>query len=308
MLITLSRKLFKMKGIFLIRKTRKRIMARTGRTPPRPTNPNYTPYIAAFVVMLLIIVCAICVLSGCLDNLFAPNSAGDNTVDAVNPDVDNPVGDIDTDKNDQTEPISSETDEPDETKPSDETEPVAPSDSSSTEDTTKAPETTTKAEDTTKAPETTKTPETTTQAPETTVPPQPVESPVASEVITEEDDRISCKYMSNHIVVEGYDGTPPQSISVAKSIDGLDVRKIGARAFFQMDEVKTVRLSWGITEIGSEAMGSCSSLSSVYIPQSVKTIASDAFSGSDNVTIYCADGSYAEKFAEEHSLPVVIIG
>ena len=63
-----------------------------------------------------------------------------------------------------------------------------------------------------------------------------------------------------------------------------------------------------MTAIESRAFADCSMLVYIEIPESVTDIADDAFSGSDNVTIGCKQGSAAFKFAEKYGIPYRIIG
>ena len=59
-----------------------------------------------------------------------------------------------------------------------------------------------------------------------------------------------------------------------------------------------------VTSIGSGAFRNCVDLVAVYLPESVKYIADDAFYGCLNVTVYCAEGSFADTYARENSLTV----
>nr|MCR4883174.1 leucine-rich repeat domain-containing protein [Clostridiales bacterium] len=63
-----------------------------------------------------------------------------------------------------------------------------------------------------------------------------------------------------------------------------------------------LRLPDGLTTIESEAFVGIA-VESVYIPESVISIAADAFD--DDITIYGVEGSYAETYAESRNLPFV---
>lgn len=54
--------------------------------------------------------------------------------------------------------------------------------------------------------------------------------------------------------------------------------------------------------IGANAFANCPNLVYIEIPQFVTSIANDAFSGSDGVTIICKKGSVAHEFAENHGI------
>jgi hypothetical protein len=59
----------------------------------------------------------------------------------------------------------------------------------------------------------------------------------------------------------------------------------------------------GTSAIGKSAFAECKSLSEVYIPTSVTSIASNAFRNSPNVTIKGSYGSYAEEYAKANNIP-----
>lgn len=59
----------------------------------------------------------------------------------------------------------------------------------------------------------------------------------------------------------------------------------------------------GLETIGSKAFANCTALTFIYIPESVTTIAPDAFIGApDYLVIQCKKGSYAETFAKENGI------
>ena len=62
----------------------------------------------------------------------------------------------------------------------------------------------------------------------------------------------------------------------------------------------------GVIAIRDEAFADCSSLQTVIIPGTVNKIATNAFEGCDNLTIYAPASSYAEQFAKEKGIPFVI--
>lgn len=257
---------------------------------------GYKAYFAAFAVMLVIVISAVCILSGCLDSIIFTADYPDNNKDTTSIDNEN-----DTEKN--TEEIiidTSETPAPD-TNTSEintETEEI---------DTTAEPDTTvpdtTKESDSTSADTTTKsdtTEEVTTE--ELTTKVKDTEEEILShEIISEQDNNILYKYVGDGLTVTGY-ASSTDKISVAKALDGVSVKKIGQNALANIEALEKVLLSAGITEIEAGAMSNCPNLNYVYIPTTVKEIASDAFAGSDNLVIYCEEGSYAEHFAEDNAI------
>lgn len=82
---------------------------------------------------------------------------------------------------------------------------------------------------------------------------------------------------------------------------------IPAQCFYKCASLTDVQMSDSVTEIGTYAFANCPNLLSVYIPESVETIANSAFRNDPNLTIYCYEGSYAQQYAEERSIPYVLI-
>ena len=64
----------------------------------------------------------------------------------------------------------------------------------------------------------------------------------------------------------------------------------------------TYEIPKGTTEIGEAAFTGCQHLSNVTVPESVTTIAPNAFWNCENLRLYVWDGSYALQYAREHRL------
>ena len=77
--------------------------------------------------------------------------------------------------------------------------------------------------------------------------------------------------------------------------------EVGDKAFSNT-KLSAVVIPGGCVSIGARAFANVKSLVYIYIPESVSSIASDAFSGSKNVTIYCESGSTAEQFATTNGI------
>ena len=76
------------------------------------------------------------------------------------------------------------------------------------------------------------------------------------------------------------------------------LKSIEDKAFMGLP-VKEVLIPAGCTSIGSQSFADCSSLYQVYMPDSVTSIASDAFSGTMAVFV-CASDNYAAQYARTH--------
>ena len=82
--------------------------------------------------------------------------------------------------------------------------------------------------------------------------------------------------------------------------------RIGVLSFMNLPKVTEVNLPEKVTAINAYALGDCFALASVYIPQNTDFIYFSAFSGSSNVTLSVAKGSYGETFAETRGIPYTI--
>ena len=82
------------------------------------------------------------------------------------------------------------------------------------------------------------------------------------------------------------------------------MKEIKAEAFMNNERINGVSISGNkLTEIGSGAFKNCTELYFIELPNSVTTIAEDAFEGSPNVQFYCEDNSYAAEYADAHGIP-----
>lgn len=259
---------------------------------------GYKAYFAAFAVMLVIIIAAICILSGCLDGIIfnaTPSIGDDAHTGEVLPPSDT----------DPTDPLPGESsDVADDTNEPAETGDKAPSEDTETEpeDTTKAPETTEKPEETTKKPEDTTTSKKE-ESSETTKAPADTEL-LENEIISEQDNNLLYQYKNKALTITGYVGSASE-VAISQKIDGIKVQTIGDGAFDGNAVIEKIRISAGVKKIGSKAFANCTELTYVYIPTTVTEIASDAFKDSGNVVIYCEAGSYAEHFASDNAISCV---
>lgn len=89
-----------------------------------------------------------------------------------------------------------------------------------------------------------------------------------------------------------------------KNDEATDLIMIETQSFMGCENLDTVAIGGNVTTIKSEAFASCSSLETVIIADSVINIAGDAFDDCNEFTIYCEEGSYAQKFAEKKGIPV----
>ena len=86
------------------------------------------------------------------------------------------------------------------------------------------------------------------------------------------------------------------------------IKEIDSFTFKNCDAFSHIVIPDGVKSIGASAFVSCDNLEYLFIPASVTDITVDfmenhAFAGSEKLTVHTPEGSYAQKFAEEHNIP-----
>ena len=84
------------------------------------------------------------------------------------------------------------------------------------------------------------------------------------------------------------------------------ITTLKANTFDGCTSLTTLTLPNGVKNIENGVFGDCSSLKKLYIPATVKTISKTAFDGCENVVIYCKNGTYAQQYAMEKRIPVMV--
>ncbi|MBQ7580228.1 MAG: leucine-rich repeat protein [Clostridia bacterium] len=90
--------------------------------------------------------------------------------------------------------------------------------------------------------------------------------------------------------------------SLKSATIGSGIKVIDTDTFRFCSSLESFVVPGSVTSIGAYAFASCTSLQTIEIPSSVTSIGEKAFSGSNNVTIKCEAGSYAEQYAKEQGL------
>ena len=95
-----------------------------------------------------------------------------------------------------------------------------------------------------------------------------------------------------------------QELTIPDSVTG-----VGFGAFQGCAKLRVLSIGNGLTEIssGAYAFGGCGKLKYVLMPNGTMQIQASAFKGSSQVTVKCYSDSYAQAFAEEQSLPYVLL-
>lgn len=92
-----------------------------------------------------------------------------------------------------------------------------------------------------------------------------------------------------------------QTVNLPKSLT-----RIGAQAFIFCHNITSITIPDSVEELVFGAFEYCIGLETVIIPMSVKDIWNDVFRGCEKLTIHAPAGSYAEQFAKEKGIPIVI--
>lgn len=92
-----------------------------------------------------------------------------------------------------------------------------------------------------------------------------------------------------------------------ESVTISGVPTITEQAFSSCTSLKTVVVEPGTTKIEYRAFEYCKELERVYLPASITEMSTVIFLGSDNVTLYVPEGSYAQTYAQEREKPYEIV-
>ena len=95
--------------------------------------------------------------------------------------------------------------------------------------------------------------------------------------------------------------TPADPNAVLKLPANLTV--VGDDAF-EGSAAQGVVLPESCNAIGSRAFANCKNLVEIHLPNGIRSIADDAFRGSDAVVFYCQANSVAERYAQNHGIAV----
>lgn len=110
----------------------------------------------------------------------------------------------------------------------------------------------------------------------------------------------------NYILKIGKD-----AFECSKTLKGIvmhnGITDIGTYAFNACTNLSTVILSNSLTRLDVGTFSGCLRLSNIMIPASITYISEDAFENCGEFTIYTSAGSYAEQFANENNINVVLL-
>ena len=101
--------------------------------------------------------------------------------------------------------------------------------------------------------------------------------------------------------ITGYKSQNPDVV-IPGNIRGIPVQ-IHENAFGENDNIETVYIEDGVTEIGKFAFWFCRNLKTITIPESVTSIGEKAFIFCEKLTISAPADSYAQAYAKENDIP-----
>ena len=84
------------------------------------------------------------------------------------------------------------------------------------------------------------------------------------------------------------------------------LQEVEAEAFEGMASVQVLMLGERLKAIGHRAFADMTALRQAHLPVSVEVIADDAFAGTQDLTIFCEEGSEAQRYAERTGIPYVL--
>mgnify|MGYP003299834431 CR=1 FL=1 len=88
-----------------------------------------------------------------------------------------------------------------------------------------------------------------------------------------------------------------------KAVINESLVNLSDKLFANCSDLEIVVVGGSVEEIGEESFADCTALATVVIPDNVMEISEDAFKGaSEDLVIYCNEGSYAEQYAEENDI------
>ena len=90
-----------------------------------------------------------------------------------------------------------------------------------------------------------------------------------------------------YYIVESIGDCKDKDIVIPRKYKGIPVTTIGKKAFYNCEEITSVKLPKTITTIENSAFYFCTSLQEITIPKNVTKMGSLVFGFCDNLTIYC---------------------
>lgn len=122
----------------------------------------------------------------------------------------------------------------------------------------------------------------------------------------------ACVFGSGNVVTY-IDGTNNSAnrIDIPSTVFGSTITYINGNAFAGSSDLEIINIPNTVTSIGYKAFQTCANLKTIIIPSSVTSISNSMNSNiilySDNATICCMSGSYAETYADDNNIPRMVM-
>lgn len=113
--------------------------------------------------------------------------------------------------------------------------------------------------------------------------------------------------MLSHTQVENFYDGAFLNVTSLKTVTLPPTTKSIGSSCFSGTSIESITIPDGVEIIGHSAFAENTNLKEVYIPSSVVNIGSGLFEGSENVTVYCEEGSVADQYCAENNIDSVNI-
>ena len=108
--------------------------------------------------------------------------------------------------------------------------------------------------------------------------------------------KLTYSYSGSNATVKSCNAGASGSVKIPSKVTynskSYNVKFIGQDAFSGCKYIDTITISNGVTAIKSGAFSNCTSLTDVYVPETLVNCAYDAFDGCENVTVHCYKSNY----------------
>ena len=102
-------------------------------------------------------------------------------------------------------------------------------------------------------------------------------------IVKIQNNDLSYYYLFDEVVITG---GYSEDVLIPEYIDGREVTKIAQKAFYGNARIKSVVISEGVEEIGSNAFSNCPNLEYVKIPTTINRVRNTPFQGSNNIKYF----------------------
>jgi hypothetical protein len=128
---------------------------------------------------------------------------------------------------------------------------------------------------------------------------------IAEEEMTDASGKWTYVLEDGGATIMYYVEEPRGYLVIPDELDGFPVTGIDSWVFYKCGDLTRVTIPDGVISIGLATFQNCERLFCVTIPDSVTCIEIEAFSGCEKLQLLVNEGSTAEEYAKEFSIPFV---